>query len=230
MYDIRHAIKVLHDENQIAAMKEELSQVKTLFDKQFGEYESFCKQNGLKVDQERLYVGNQKYSVAKSVNNDIINNNRNMANGMRKSPLNILDDKQIERINQYADELQIPRNVLSYNTGFQTGFSDRKKIINIRGDIFPDKTSYNNRDLLSERAVLAHEYYGHMKHDPSNFDVGDWRDEFRASYAAAIKAPGLSDEERRMLMIDAYDRAKEAGVPVKYNKKAREIIYGYVEE
>lgn len=150
-----------------------------------------------------------------------------MANGMRKSPLNILDDKQIEKINQYADELHIPRNVLSYNTGFQTGFSDRKKVINIRGDIFPDKTSYNNRDLLSERAVLAHEYYGHMKHDPSNFEVGDWRDEFRASYSAAINAPGLSDEERRMLMLDAYDRAKEAGISAKYNKKARKLIYGY---
>lgn len=60
MYDIRHSIKVLHDENQISAMKEELSQIKALFDRQFGEYESFCKQNGLHIDQERLYVGNQK--------------------------------------------------------------------------------------------------------------------------------------------------------------------------
>lgn len=63
MYDIRHSIKVLHDENQIAAMKEELSQIKALFDRQFGEYESFCKQNGLHIDQERLYVGNQKGKV-----------------------------------------------------------------------------------------------------------------------------------------------------------------------
>jgi len=60
MYNIKHAIKTLHDENAIAAMKEELSEVKELFDRQFGEYESFCKQNGLHIDQERLYVGNQK--------------------------------------------------------------------------------------------------------------------------------------------------------------------------
>ena len=64
MYDIRHSINVFHDENQIAAMKEELSQIKSLFDRQFGEYESFCKQNGLHIDQERLYVGNQKGKVA----------------------------------------------------------------------------------------------------------------------------------------------------------------------
>lgn len=60
LYETRHSIKVLHDENTIAAMKEELSEVKALFDKQFGEYEIFCKQNGLHIDQERLYVGNQK--------------------------------------------------------------------------------------------------------------------------------------------------------------------------
>lgn len=60
LYEIRHSIKVLHDENAIATMKDELSEVKALFDKQFGEYESFCKQNGLHIDQERLYVGNQR--------------------------------------------------------------------------------------------------------------------------------------------------------------------------
>lgn len=60
MYNIKHSIKTLHDENAIAAMKEELSEVKALFDRQFGEYERFCKQNGLHIDQERIYVGNQK--------------------------------------------------------------------------------------------------------------------------------------------------------------------------
>lgn len=37
----------------------------------------------------------------------------------------------------------------------------------------------------------------------------------------------LSDDERRMLMLDAYDRAHEAGVSVQYNKNARRLIYGY---
>lgn len=60
MYNIKHSIKTLHDENTISAMKEELSEVKALFDRQFGEYERFCKQNGLHIDQERIYVGNQK--------------------------------------------------------------------------------------------------------------------------------------------------------------------------
>ena len=79
------------------------------------------------------------------------------------------------------------------------------------------------------RCVLAHEYFGHYENHPSAFRVSDWRDEFRASYSAALNTPNLNDDERRMLMLDAYDRAKEAGVPVKYNKIARRIIYGYDE-
>ncbi len=60
LYNARHAIGALSDENAIAEMKLEEAEIKKLFDKQFGEYETFCKQNGLHVDQERLYVGNQK--------------------------------------------------------------------------------------------------------------------------------------------------------------------------
>ncbi len=148
-----------------------------------------------------------------------------MANGMRKSPFIILDEEQIPQIKKYATELDIPENVLSFNTGTQTGFVDRKKIIHVRGDIYPDTESTNNRDLLSEKAVLAHEYYGHLKNDPSQFRIGDWRDEFRASYCAAVNSPGLSKEERRMLMLDAYDRAKEAGIPVKYKNSKEDNLW-----
>lgn len=80
---------------------------------------------------------------------------------------------------------------------------------------------------MSERAVLAHEYYGHFKFYPSAFRPNDWRDEMRASYIAALKAPNLSDEDRAYLIIDAYERAKEAGHYFDYSKKAREITYGY---
>jgi len=36
----------------------------------------------------------------------------------------------------------------------------------------------------------------------------------------------LSDEDRKYLMLDAYERAKEEGHYFEYSKKAREIIYG----
>lgn len=154
---------------------------------------------------------------------------RKMSSGMRTSPLHILTDDEINSIKEDAKSIGVPENVLRFNEGTQTGFSDRLKVINVRGDVLPDLTSDNIRDRLSSKAVLAHEYYGHYKQHPSAFRVGDWRDEFRASYRAAIDAPNLSDEERRMLMLDAYERAKEFGVNVGYNKAARRIIHGYDE-
>ena len=175
----------------------------------------------------------QRNFVAKPGENDIIKSRniseRRMANGLRTSPYHILSEEEIKSVKKAAKELNIPENILRFNQGNQTGFSDGKEIINIRGDILPDKSSNNLRDILSSKAVLAHEYYGHYKNHPSQFRVGDWRDEFRASYCAALNAPNLSDEERRMLMLDAYDRAREAGVSVRYNKKARRLIYGYDE-
>lgn len=152
---------------------------------------------------------------------------RKMANGLRESPSHILSEAEIKSIVNDAESLDIPIDVLRFNKGNQTGFLDRTRLINIKGDILPDLSSTIPRDCMSQRAVLAHEYYGHFKSHPSRFVVGDWRDEFMASYRAALETPNLSDDERRMLMLDAYDRAKDAGVSVKYNKEARRIIYGY---
>ena len=138
-----------------------------------------------------------KKSVAKSAERGIIKSERNMANGLRTSPLHILTDSEISEIKTAASEIEIPENVLRFNEGTRTGFRDSYKIIYIRGDVLPDINSIHNRDLMSSRAVLAHEYYGHFLNYPSNFPADDWRDEFRASYDAAIKTPNLTDEEKK---------------------------------
>ncbi|MDE7280889.1 MAG: hypothetical protein K2N36_04010, partial [Ruminiclostridium sp.] len=52
-----------------------------------------------------------------------------------------------------------------------------------------------------------------------------WADEFRASYMAAKNAPGLTDEDRQYLIMDAISRAQEAGVPIRYNDFMRRVLY-----
>ena len=179
------------------------------------------------VEIERLQV---LKNLTNTGNSDIMQSrnfdNRNMSSENRRSAYHTLTEDEISSIKEDAKTLNIPQNVLRFNEGDSTGFCDWDMSITIRGDVLPDLDSTYLRDRLSQRAVLAHEYYGHYKHHPSKFRIGDWRDEFIASYRAAIDAPGLSDEEGRMLMLDAYDRAKEVGVNVKYNGKARELIYG----
>lgn len=196
--------------------------------KEYEEWLSFLEKGGTTAEWEKF-----KKTLENSGKSGIMSSrnisDRKMSNGLRTSPHHILTDDEIATIKADAKSLNIPEEVLRFNEGDQTGFSDRRNVITVRGDVLPDLNSENLRDRLSQKAVLAHEYYGHYKHHPSTFRVGDWRDEFRASYRAAVDAPGLSDEERRMLMLDAYDRAKEAGVSVEYNKTARGIIYGYNE-
>lgn len=164
--------------------------------------------------------------VERAENFGIINGERKMANGPRRSPYIIISQEEEAVLRKEADEIEIPQKVLSFNTGYRTSFDDEKKIIHVRGDVFPSEYAENANSIIPSRAALAHEYYGHMANDPSNFEPGDWRDEFQASYFAAINTPNLSDNERRLLMLDAFERASKAGVKLKYNPKAKEIIYG----
>jgi len=151
-------------------------------------------------------------------------------NGYRQSRHNVLTEKDVEHLLGEIDAIGADRSVFRFNEGYTTTFSDKKGVIYVKGNVYPDLNSKHPRDLMSERAVLAHEYYGHYKFFRSKFKAGDWRDEMRASYIAALKAPNLSDEDRAYLMLDAYERAREAGIILEYSKKAREIIYGYKEQ
>ena len=147
--------------------------------------------------------------------------------GYRQPPHYLLNNEDIQHLKNEIRAIGADKSVFMFNAGTKTAFFDRKRVVNVKGDIFPDLNSIHPRDLMSERAVLAHEYYGHFCFFPSSFKSGDWRDEMRASYIAAIKTPNLSNKDRTYLILDAYERAKEAGHYFEYSKKAREIIYGY---
>ena len=186
----------------------------------------FSQEQARKKEQEKLAQIVHKPSIDKLAESGIIES-RNMANGGRRSRSYVLTTDDIAFVNNEAEAIGIPTDILVFNSGNQTGFRDSDTRIYIRGDIFPDNNSNKNRDLLSVRATLAHEYYGHYKAHPSPYDIGDWRDEFNASYRAAIDTPNLSDEDRARLMIDAYERAEEAGQKQEYDEIARRLIYGY---
>lgn len=178
------------------------------------------------VKKSGTFTKNAKTPFTNEEKRGIIDN-RKMAMGLRQPASHVLTADEIESIKADAKALNIDESLLRFNTGGRTGFSDDLGTIGICGDILPDTESKIARDCMSQRAVLAHEYYGHYLNHPSEYDIGDWRDEFRASYDAAVNAPNLSNEDRAYLMIDAYDRAHEAGEPLNYDETAVKIIYGY---
>lgn len=150
-----------------------------------------------------------------------------MANGERTSVNHFLTEAEIQYVTGEAEAIGIPSDKLKFNAGTRTSYIKGLDIIAIRGDILPDESSIIARDKMSVRAVLAHEYYEHRPNAPSEYNPDDWRDEFRASYDAAVNAPNLTDEDRANLMVEAYDRAREANNEREYDETARRIIYGY---
>lgn len=157
-----------------------------------------------------------------------ISNTRKMANGLRKSSkIKLSDDDKAYVLNE-IELINADPDVFVFRDGFGSGYSDNRDIIFISSNVFPSNDgSLHPRDLMSVRAVLAHEYYGHRTYRGTTLERGSWNDEFRASYTAAKYCPNLTDDDRRYLILDAIERAKEAGVDIKYNKFIRRVLYGY---
>ena len=153
---------------------------------------------------------------------------RNMANGMRKSAKIKLSDSDKQHLLSEIDIIKADRNVFVFRDGFGSGYSDERDKIFVSSNIFPSNDgSKHPRDLMSERAALAHEYYGHRAYRGTKLPKGSWNDEFRASYMAAKNCPNLTDEDRYFLILDALERAKESGISIQYNSFIRSILYGY---
>jgi len=152
---------------------------------------------------------------------------RAMANSLRRPVQHILTEEEVAFIKSEAETIGIPSEMLKFNEGTSTSFHDKDQKIYVRGNVFPDEQyGFSARDLMSVRATLAHEYFGHSKMHPSPYSIGSWEDEFWASYNAAINTPNLTTTDRRHLMMDAYDRAKEAGAFEGFTDEARRILYG----
>ena len=149
------------------------------------------------------------------------------ASGLRRSPHNILTNKEIASLKTDIAAIKADESVFLFNQGRHTAYMEDADVIFVKGDVFPDNVySVHPRDMMSARAVLAHEYYGHRMYRGTILREGSWNDEFRASYMAALKAPGLSQQERSMLILDALERAKAAGVTIRWNSFMRRIVYG----
>jgi len=140
----------------------------------------------------------------------------------------MLDDDDIKHIKSEIRAIGADEGVFVFNEGRQTSYFDKRDVIYVRGDIFPDENSTHPRDLMSVRAVLAHEYYGHRPNRGTALLENSWNDEFRASYLASRNAPNLTDDDRRYLVQDAIQRAREEGVKINYNSFMRRIVYGFV--
>ncbi len=178
------------------------------------------KENNLKLDDFVAFRNDKRFGksvtrkpLAKILADKNINNVRPVIRGIvgqRHSAARILTKDEIKLIkNEFKSIGGNPKNLL-FNEGLQTGYIDGSKYIQICGDILPLEGSTHPRSRMSVKAVLAHEQQ-HRIFSGTPFKVGDWRDEFRASFLAAKRTKNLTERERYDLMDDAVLRATEAG-------------------
>ena len=162
---------------------------------------------------------------------------RSMSNGMRMPGDEPLTEKEIEIVRRAIRDIEADESVFVFNGKHsRTCYITEEDKIYIGRNIFPDNR-YNThpRDLMSIRAVLAHEYYGHRTHRDEylrdlredTITTPEWEDECRASIDAAKLAPGLSAVDRYQLVEDAVMRGVESGVYIEKDDFMMEVLYGY---
>lgn len=152
---------------------------------------------------------------------------RQMASGARKSYLIPLSEQDKQFILKEIDAIGADKKFFEFRDFLPTAYSDSRDKIYISSSVFPSTDdSKHPTDMLSVRATLAHEYYGHKSYRNTPLEKGSWNDEFRASYMAAKHCPGLTNEDRTMLINDAMQRARDAGVNIQYNDFIRRCLYG----
>jgi hypothetical protein len=152
--------------------------------------------------------------------------------GYRRSPFIDLSPEEIDQVRREFQEIGGHPSMLRFNTGACTGYFDGDREIRVNGDVFPSgpPDPMQPNATMSCKAALAHEL-GHC-----HFDVGadhpDYlppsapEDEMRASRWAAEHVPGLTDEERRFLLLDAQNR----GCPLPSDPFVLRILYGITED
>ena len=148
------------------------------------------------------------------------------AGGLRRPALDAIEPTEMERLKKEFADLGGDPAMLRFNRGDQTGYLDDDNIIMVRGDVNPVEDSLHPRSAMSSKATLGHEL-GHSTYRGTKLPVGAWNDEFRASYWAAKNLANLSDQDRIHLVLDAMERAKEAGVTISVNAFMRKVLYGY---
>lgn len=166
-----------------------------------------------------------------------------MANGMRDTSKTPLSESEIEYVKSEIQRIGADLSVFVFNDeehlSASTCYNFVEDKIYITRNVFPDEKygSTHPRDLMSVRAVLAHEYFGHrtyrdeylsdMEHGDDYHTTPIWQDECRASINAAKTAANLTDRDKSNLVMDAIYRAKEFGHLIEMDDFMKEVVYGY---
>lgn len=193
-----------------------------------------------KHSKKQPVANNEAHEIAYSLEYTPITPEKEMSNGMRMSGNTPLDDSEIRIVEKAIREIEAEREIFVFNDPnhlSNTCYNEFLDIVFVGRNVFPDIQygSTHPRDIMSIRAVLAHEYYGHRTfrdeylsdYKKDIITTPKWQDECRASISAAKLSPGLTQMDKSHLVLDAIKRAEEYGQWIKTDDFMKEVLYGY---
>lgn len=167
-------------------------------------YTALSQGAGLKPEYQRTYVAgfrDAKETLTSPVNLGIMN----VSTGRRRNEETLTEAQKAECL-KIAKEYGMPVDRIVFVEDMMTGYFALGDRLYIGTDVYPcgntDKANYK----ISHRGALAHEIIGHREAFlKGKTQQEDWMEEAQASVRAS-KAPGLSEEERDILLKDAEER------------------------
>ncbi len=134
---------------------------------------------------------------------DLIEDGRGVSSGelVRSSVFNEITPEQQMEISQTFEAVGGDPSILRFNEGGKTGYSDANRVVNIRGDVYPNSSGNTTTATMNLKLTLAHEL-GHVKTaETSPYEPNSWQDEYLAAKWAVKNVANLSVEERSTLLV-----------------------------
>lgn len=165
-------------------------------------------------------------------------NEANMPNGRRCLENIPLTQEEVDFLKGEIRAIDADESIFVFNEFghlAKTCYSLLDDKIFVGRDVFPNikMSSSHPRDLLTPRAFLACEYYGH-RHEcryylPKNKEIKSmpcWKNRGYASINAALVTPNINQSERASLVRLAGKCSKEYGQTFALTKELKDIMYG----
>lgn len=163
---------------------------------------------------------------------------KEMSNEMRMYGKQPLSEDEIEFVKNEIKTIQAQEDLFIFNDAEhldRTCYNFIDDVIYIGRNVFPDTLygSTHPRDLMSVRAVIAHEYYGHRPYRNEYLNdiqkdiktTPEWMDECRASITASKISSGLDLIDKIYLIQDAIKRAEEFGQWIQLDDYMKEVLF-----
>lgn len=149
--------------------------------------------------------------------------------GLRCRDRSPLSAKEIDWLKEEIRSISADESVFAFDDPQgKARYDQEKDIIYVTRHIFPDTSVWPESpfDQLTPRALLALLYYGHRARAGKDDKGEAWKNKALQALNTALNAPGLSQFERAVLLMDAAWHAAKGFHEFILTEDLKEIAYG----